>query len=304
MSSQSVLTSAYWNDPANDILKCNKEFIGAYVDETLNDSVLAKLMKVEDISEINPKFASFEANGTVGVVPEGANIPNFPIGKGYETIISPVKNATRIEMTYEMLKSIRDPERDALELVTRRSKIVLAAFRKTLEQRAVNYFDNAFTASFNPVTQQSFIAPDAQPLISATHTYQTGGGFSNLLTNAALSTAIIDEVYTAAANTLGADGKPVDLMPTTIFVRMGSEAERDAMRIFGYNNGSNNNQYHTATLGDVNIYEGGTMRIVSSRYFNFSAGTPANRGKSYFFLSDFDNGVLENPLKMLFNERP
>ena len=187
-SSQAVLTSAYWNDPANDFLRANTEFVGAYVDEVLENSVISKLFKVTDSSIINPHFTSFEANGTVDVVPEGQNVPNFEMGKGHQTIFNPVKHATRIEMTYEMLRSIQDPERDADALLNGRARYVLAAFRKQMETRALNYFNNAFVASVNPTTSQTFVAPDGQALISATHTYQTGGGFSNLLTPQAPTT--------------------------------------------------------------------------------------------------------------------
>ncbi len=304
MSSQQVLTSAYWNDPSNDFLRANTEFVGAYVDEMLESSVLSELFKVEDTSVINPHFTSFEANGTVQVVPEGQNIPNFQMGQGYKSIFSPVKHATKVEMTFEMLQSVKDKERDADKLLNSRTSIVLAAFKKEMEQRALNYFDNGFSATFNPITGQTFVSPDAQPLISATHTYQTGGGFSNLLTNAAPSTAIVDEVYQLAADTLGADGKPLNIMPSSVLVRKWSAAEREFKKIFGYSDGTNNNQYKTTTINGVNIYEGAEMKIISTPYFNYSAGTPANRGKSYYFLADFSEGIVENPLKFLFNQRP
>lgn len=299
MSSQAVLTSAYWNDPANDFLRANTEFVGAYVDTMLNNSVLSKLFMVEDSSIINPHFTSFEANGTVDVVPEGQNIPNFEMGKGHQAIFNPVKHATRIEMTYEMLRSIQDPERDADKLLVKRSNVVLAAFKKEMETRALNYFNNAFTATVNTTTGQTFVSPDGQALISAAHTYQTGGGFSNLLTAAAPSSTILDDLYALAADTLGADGKPMNILPKYVVVRQGSAAEREFKRLLGYDKGTNNGQYQTSSISGINIYEGSELGLISTPYL----GTPTN-GKAYFFLADFSTGEFENPLKFIFNQRP
>jgi len=187
-----------------------------------------------------------------------------------------------------------------------RTKAVMAGFRKTIESRIINYFDNGFVASVNPITEQTFVAPDGLSLINANHEYQTGGTFDNTLTNAVLSASIIDQLYENAANTVGADGLPINLMPKYMFVRTGSAVEREAKRLFGYNNGNNGNQYHTPTLGNVNIYEGGEMTIISSPYFfSDSANAGANRGKAYYFMADFEaDGVIPNPLRLIYNTRP
>lgn len=254
MSQTSIQTSAFWNDPANDILKNNKEFVGAYVDTMLNTSVLKDLFEISDTNEINEKFTSFEAPDGVDIVPEGQNISNFNLGKGYEMIMSPFKYAKRIEMTYEMLQAIKDPTRDANEVIARSSNFILAGFKKAMESRCISYFDNAFNAT--TTSNISYKAPDGKALIDSNHDFSTGGTFDNTLTNAALTTATIDEVIKKATDTLGADGKPIGLMPNTLFCRHGSAVHREAMRIFGYNKGSNNGQYQTPTLGNVNIYEG------------------------------------------------
>lgn len=298
MNSTAVQTSAFWNDPANDILKDNKEFVGAYVDTMLNRSVLNELFKIDDTNEINEKFSSFEANGTVDIVPEGQNISNFELGKGYEVIMSPYKFAKRIEMTYEALKSIQDPTRDADAVLAKSSMYILAAFKKAMESRCISYFDNAFSTA-GSTALISYVAPDGQPLISATHTYNTGGGFDNTLTNWPLTTAIIDEVREKSSNTVGADGMPIDMNVRTLLVRKHSQAHRDALRIFGYSDGSNRNQYHVSTIGNINIYEGMEMKIIATPYLD-----KANNGKSYFFLADFDEAMLPNPLKIRFIDRP
>jgi formylmethanofuran dehydrogenase subunit D len=301
MSSTQIMTSQFWNDPANDFLRANTEFVGTYVDEFLSNSVLSRLFDLEDNSVINPHFTSFEANGTIGIVPEGSNVPNFEMGKGYKTIFNSHKHATKIEITYEMKESINDPERDADKVLNRASSVILAAFKKEFEHRALAYFNNAFSATFDPNTEQTFVAPDAQPLISATHTYNTGGGFSNLLTASAPTTAVLDQLYQLAADTLGADGKPMLLMPKYALVRQGSAAEREFKKLLGYDKGSNNGQYQTTSVSGVNIYEGSELGLISTPYL----GTPAvNGGKAYFFLSDFNEGVLPNPLKWNFKQRP
>jgi hypothetical protein len=174
--------------------------------------------------------------------------------------------------------------------------MVLEGFEETLNVETHAYFNHAFDGG---PTGVEYLAPDLMPFISATHKWspEVGStGFSNLLPATAINETQIAALKKYGASFKDAQGNTMPLRFDTLIVKLGSDREREAMKLFGNYGG----QYSPTAIGSVNIYQGSDMKMISTPYISDAME------KAYFFVDSrfLGEGRRGNPLMLRFLKRP
>jgi len=192
--------------------------------------------------------------------------PSLALEDGYTTTVSPARYGGAIvvpEKIYGIDKG--DPTTKVDVYLRRQRDQLLKATQNKMIVDAFYILNNAHNAS------SLVLAPDSVELCG-THTWASGDTFDNSAT-AALDADAIDDMeefggaFTDPTDTTRAFPHNYD----TIIVKMGSDAERMALKLFAFG-------ISPISVADINIYKG-TKTIVSSPYI-----TPTN--KAYWFGRD------------------
>jgi hypothetical protein len=149
--------------------------------------------------------------------------------------------------------------------------------RNQLMKEAVHVMlTDAFSMINDAFDGSSFLAPDGAP-ICGTHTWASGGTFTNK-TTAVLSAEAVDDVVEYGGDFTDPSGKPMPLNFDTIIVKKGSPNSVLAKKLFA-------SGIYPTKVADINIYEG-SFTIIETPYI-----TGAN--KNFWFMRD---SSLENSL--------
>ncbi|MHC1728075.1 MAG: hypothetical protein AB9866_19075 [Syntrophobacteraceae bacterium] len=142
------------------------------------------------------------------------------------------------------------------------------------------FLENAFAFLNTAFVNTSYAAPDTVALCG-THSWKTPG--ASTFTNAGtkkLGTAAINDLHEYAGGFKVADGKYRPLNFDTIVVKMGSENEREAIKLFA-------SDITPTAVGDINIYQG-TKTIISTPAITYD-------NRNFWFARD---SRIDNSLKV------
>lgn len=162
------------------------------------------------------------------------------------------------------------------------SSVKVAQFLERKRNQLLLEVTNYFLVETHKLYNEAFVstdylAPDGA-VMAGVHTWKSGGTFNNSITAVLLESAIDSAMEYAGAFT-DPSGKPMPLNFTTLVVKKGSAAHREAIRIFA-------SGINPTAVADVNIYEGGSFKIIATPYISY-----ANR-LNWFLIDE----SLENPL--------
>lgn len=230
-----------------------------------------RLFTIEETTEWSQIFNSTEAMDGIKELAENETPPTCTLDEGYQVTLQPKRFGGAIEITENDMMRAGDSTVLIDQFIQRKRDNLLKANRQKFLTEIFKLYNEAFTST------STLLAPDGVE-ICGTHTWSSGGTFTNATTTAMGDTAIAAlELYGGAFT--DAKGEPMPITFDTIVVKKGSTAARDAKKLLGVYG------MVSTKVADVNIYEG-EYTIIETPYITSNT--------AWFALSL--NGMFENPL--------
>lgn len=252
--------------------------------EAIKNSAMARIFNIVDTSEYTESFISTEGISLPNWINESQDLPNSTVGKGHRTVLESNEFGHNIVIPYKERLRARDNTEAILKIVNKYKNGSIIAMHTFMAKTSHNLLNNAFTTT---------LAPDGLSLINAAHKWSSSSGtFSNLLEATALSLEVVEKAEKIAGEMKDSVGSEMPVNLHKIIVKKGGKSSALAKKIFGINR----DQYKPATLGDVDIYMGGTYEIIETPYLT--------SGDAYFFVGDHEMLGVENPLAVRVVDRP
>lgn len=265
-----------------------------WFNQMLDNTIYNKLFAVNDTNERVEKFQSSNSVSLAKKMSgESQNAPTSQLDKGWTAVFSGDSRKNQIITSWEVRLAMKDDTLVIDTYLAREQAKVLDGFNVTINQVVHDYFNYAFTGW---PTGTEFLAPDLEPFISAAHKRSPTNPttFSNLLPASVIDETQISLLHKRGGSFKDPNGIPMPLRFDTLVVALGSDREREAKKIFGNYGG----QYSPTTIGNVNIYQGDSMKMISTPYL----ADP----KMYFFVDSryLGDSIYGNPLFLHFEKRP
>lgn len=258
--------------------------------EAIMNSTFNKLYDVSDTNEYTTSYTTTEGTELPSWTDEGEVVNKTKLAKGYKVSYESREFTQSIAVTYKArLKMKDDTERIAEYANTQKRSVIMnmAAFLEKNLCGILNYA-NATSSTYE------ILSPDLQPIASASHAWKsTGATFDNDLGLSAISIAHAQTVQEYAGAFTDANGLPMGLNFTKIFVKKGSAAAKQAKAVYASKNAQG--QYTVANIADMNIYEG-EVQVIETRWMT--------SGNDYVYVADTDMLGVANPLFCEFIKRP
>lgn len=273
--------------------RATNELIQTFSTEAEKNSVIPMIADTTSSTSYVEKIISVEDSIPAEFVPEGSVVPEQKLDQGYVVWLDPQKSTQKINVTIEAMKKASmssDFDTSVMEIVDMQVRSAIAKTYNLREKTALLPYANGFTTA---------TTPDGELFFSATHKYKTGGQFSNLVSAGALDLAKIAEAEKLAGFMTAPNGDPLSLNLKSILVKKGSDAHTAARKIFL----PNGMQYKPVSIGDVDLYIGGSYTIIATPFLPSTFG---NNGNGYAFLADFSSILSEykSPVKCATLEAP
>lgn len=246
-------------DYAMQAVKGIKKSFDNAVQNKLQEYKLNGVINFYDTSEITEIFTSTE--GLSGSTPLSLleTPPTLKLEDGYSISITEGRFGGSMLLPEQVYR--RDGRDNTLKVdqyLTRLRNQLLIDNVHLLLTRAFDMLNESFSSG------SAHLAPDGVE-VCGVHNWRSGGSFTNAGTKA-LSIEAIDELEEYAGDFTDPGGKPMPLNFSTIVVKKGSQAYREAIRLFAKG-------ITPTSVNDINIYEG-TYNIVATPYI-----TTANKNK-------------------------
>lgn len=239
----------------------------------------ARIFNFQDTNEWTEIFTSTETLTGSKELAENETPPVCTLDEGYQVSVSPIRFGGAIEITEHEMERMKDSTTMIDEAIARKRDGLLVNNRDKFLLTIFAFLNEAFNSG------AANLAPDGVELCG-THTWSGGGTFSNKGTQELCANAIDTMEEYAGAFTDSA-GTPMPLNFTTIIVKKGSAAAREAKRLFLMQG------MVPTQVGDINIYNG-EYTVVETPYI-----TTAN--KKYWFAVASN---VENPLYVGVHKYP
>lgn len=255
------------NGAANDILK--------YRDSRIFD--------FETSSEFQEIFTSTEGLTGSKELAESETPPTLKLEDGYAVTLTDKRFGGAIEVTEVDRVRMKDSTTAVDKYITRQRNQLLLNNRHLFLSNVFALLNDAFAGA-------TYLAPDGDPLCSTSHTWKSGGTFSNKGT-AALSEQAIDDLEALGGSFTDPAGVEMPLDFDTIIVKKGSSAAKMAKKLFAH---------HIAptAVADINIYEG-TKTIIETPYITSATAWFAmdSRYPSPLYVGINEMPQLRDPIK-------
>jgi len=229
------------------------------VQNKLQEYKLQNVIKFYDTSEITEIYTSTEGLSGSKELASLETPPTLKLEDGYSVSISEKRFGGAILLPEHVYR--RDGRDNTLKveqyLKSQRNQLLIDNVHLMLTN-AFLMLNESFSSG------SAYLAPDAVEICGA-HSWKSGGTFTNKGTKA-LRMEAIDELEEYAGDFTDPAGKPMPLNFSLIVVKKGSEAHREAIRLFAKG-------ITPTAVGDINIYEG-TYTVVATPYI-----TTANKTK-------------------------
>jgi len=229
--------------------------------EVYADSRVFNMITTSETFEI---FTSTEGLDGSKELAEQETPPSLKLEDGYSVTLTEKRFGGSIVLPEQVYR--RDGKDNTLKVeqyLVRQRNQLLKDSKYLWLTRAFLMLNEAFDST------SDYLAPDGVELCGS-HTWNSGGTFTNKAT-AKLSSAAVDTAMEFGGAFTDPAGKPMPMDYDTIVVKKGSDAEREAIRLFAKG-------ISPVAVADINIYEG-MFTIISTPYI-----TAAN--KYYWFMMD------------------
>ncbi len=247
-------------------------------EESIKKSHFTKIFRVYDTDEYSESFTSDEGIDDIAPLNESENVKDNKLYEGYKTTITSEEYAGSLRITKKMRLKAKDDTVKLAKMIAPKNKKLVIATRRYIERKAHTLLSGAFGST---------LAPDLNPIIG-THTWKSGGTFSNQVTgNPLLSAAAWDIVQEMGADFTDPQGAEMPLIFDTIVVKAGSANARMARKLFG------NKRLFADDITSINIYEDDNVTVIETPYL------PA-ANKANWFAHDSSQ---ENSLVVKFVQR-
>ena len=202
----------------------------------------ARIFAFEETSEWTEIFNATEGLTGAKELSDAETPPTLDEEEGYQVSLSNKRYGAAIEITETDLMKAGDSTTMIDKFLERKRNDVLTELRNYFLEDIFLMLNDAFDGTY-------FLAPDGIALCG-THVYRsTGTTFDNAVT-AALDEDAIDDLEEYGGAFQDATGKPRPLTFDTIIVKKGSDAAREAKKLFGMYGMT------PTSVADINIYEG------------------------------------------------
>lgn len=216
--------------------------------------------EISDQQDWNQEEETYFGLGILPVVTEGANYEvDVPI-QGYNTVYTPVKYGTLIQVTDEEMRY----EHAAITKATSLARKGAKASARRIGKDSASVFTNGFNTSYTSYG-------DSKPLFSTSHTSSAGltaqsnaSATGITLTESNLETAIV-----AFVQQLDDRLQAVDCYPTKLIVPTALQKEAVIITKSEKRSGSGDNDVNVYSM---NEYVGGMMNVVHNRYLDSNLG--------------------------------
>lgn len=245
--------------------------------QAIKDSAMAKIFRIEHDSEYTQAFTSTEGITGAKYLKESENLVKGDIKKGYKTLIESQEFGEYITTSYQERLKARDNKLTIAQILNDKKNSVIISLKNFMEQESHKILNDAFTGNY-------ILAPDGQPLISATHKWKSSDTTrSNLLTGP-LTQTLLNTVTKVAGAFKDARGIPMPMTIKTIVVKQGGTAFQAAERICG---GFTAQQLRPQTIDGINIYDS-KYRVIETAWMDSDT--------SFFLMADHGSMNVPNPM--------
>lgn len=285
-----LLSSPNFLSYINGLTKETKELFDNSVEVQNNRQAYSLVVDAIDTTEINEKFVSTVRFANPSKTGEGQAVGASDSYTGFTTIISPLDKTTdSITYSFEYEQGKRDDTQKILQEYNADARSMMWGMYNDINVEFFGLLNDGFTTT---------LAPDGELLFSTTHIFTadlpaTGNNvFDNLLPAVAPSLDVIADVEQRAGAFKDVGGRPMPLNPRIILVKKGGKAYREFKKILFPD------RYSPIALtgaNGVNIYEG-EYKLIETPYITSNT--------AYYFMEDYNNSVLKNPLYLAFHQRP
>ena len=239
----------------------------------------SRLFTFEDTTEWTEIFNSTEALSGSKELCENETPPTTTLDEGYQVSLTTKRFGGAIELTEDDMMKAGDSTVLIDKYIERKRNQLLVDNRNLFLTRIFAMYNEAFSST------SDYLAPDGVELCG-THTWSSGGTWSNAGTTAMSETALEElQVYGGAFT--DAKGRPMPVTFDIIVVKKGSATSKEARKLAGVWG------MVPTKVADINIYEG-EYTIIETPYI-----TTAN--KAYWFAL---SSRMENPLYVGIRKMP
>lgn len=197
--------------------------------------------------------------------------PVVKLQDGYKTHVTPQRKGSALYISADEMQQMDDGTTDVKTYFNRQYDEFIRDAQYSLAVNVHDPLNEAFSST-------KYLAPDGQPLGSATHAFKDGTVFDNLTTDVAGATAAAN-METYEGEFVGAAGKEDPKDFDTIIVKKGSAAEREFKKV--YAEGIN-----PTKVADVNVFEG-QKTIFATPFI-----TTANKAKWFGYDSRYKSCIM------------
>ncbi|HMV23110.1 MAG TPA: hypothetical protein PKA71_02190 [Saprospiraceae bacterium] len=262
------ISDVFKNAAANDILR--------YKD--------LPIFSMKTGTTLSETFVSREGMSGVKELAEGETPPSLSSAVGASTTILKKTYGGAIEVTREMRLQANDSTVKVSEYVNDLASDLLQANRMKFLNVVYGMLNDGHTGA-------TFLSPDTKALFAVDHAFATGTTFSNKGTSA-LSLSAWEATEKIGGAFVDGNGVYFPLDFDTIIVKMGSSAATTAKKLFAMN-------ITPSHVADVNIYQGGTKRVVETP--GISSDTAwiayASQYRSPLYIGITNMPYLDEPIK-------
>jgi len=236
------------------------------------------IFNVQVTDEFSEIFTSTESLTGTRQLAEQETPDVLKLGDGYSVTLTSNRFGGAIEVTTTMRRKFRDSTTKADLYLTRQRDQLIKSNNRLMATDLHVMLNQAFVSTTS-------LAPDGA-VLCGTHTWNSGATFNNS-TTAILDIAAVDAAEDYAGQFVDAEGNKSPLRFDSIVVAQGSDAYRQAKKLFA-------EDIVPTTVADINIYQGGSYTIYETPYID-----AANR--AFWFMLDSSE---ISPLYMGVNQMP
>jgi len=271
------MTSA---DYALQAVKGVKKSFDNALQNKLSEYMKQGYLKFYRTSEVSEIYTSTEGMSGVTELSEEGTPPSLKLEDGFSVTITEKRFGGAIIIPEKVYR--RDGRDNSLKVDTfltrQRNQLLITNTHKMVTNAHLMY-NEAFSSG------SIYLAPDSVEICGA-HTWASGDTFDNGITNS-LDSDEVDTAWDYAGAFTDPAGKEMPLNWTTIVVKKGSEASREALRLFA-------KEITPTAINDINLYEG-ELTVVETPYVT------ATNKLNWFML---DLSMYDSPLCVGIGEYP
>lgn len=236
----------------------------------------SRLFMFDTTNEWDEIFTSTEGMTGAAELSELETPPTLKLEDGRSVTLSNKRFGGAILVSETDREKFKDSTTMIDKFLTRQRNQLLQTNRNLFLTNIFAMYNEAFDSS------SDYLAPDAVEICGAHLNVDDGAWFNNSAT-AILSTTSVDAMEEYAGAFVDPSGKPMPLNFQIIVVKKGSEASREARRLFAFG-------ITPTQINDINIYEGEytiieTPYITTANKLNWFAIDPSHEMPLYVGIS-------------------